>query len=337
MLELALNNGVSRLTGERIGPETGDPRGFKSYDELWDAFRRQVEAIVPAGILLRSIDRQMFADYAPCPFLSVLYRGCLEKGIDIANGGTAPYATEGHGLVGSPNVGDSLAALKKAVFEDKRLSMARLIDALDRNFEGEDEVLHLLSGAPRFGNDDDYVDSIVNDVITLASDEIRKYWSIAGTKPTVAASAGMGHLALGEVVGALPDGRQAGEPLSEGGISPYQGRNVSGPAATMRSVAKLNHLKLTGGSVFNMRFSPDVFKDAAKLRKFAVLIRTYCETGGYMVQFNITSTATLREAQQHPDTYHDLLVRVATYSAYFVELSPRLQEDIIVRMEFQEV
>ena len=337
MLELALNNGVSRLSGEQLGPRTGDPRKFKSYDEVWNAYKKQVEALVPVGILLRSADRQTYANFAPCPFLSALYPRCIERGIDVTNGGTAPYATEGHGLVGAPNVGDSLAAIKKAVFEDKKITMARLIDALGKNFKGEEEILHILKSAPKFGNDDDYVDSIVNEVLVHASNEVTRYKSISGTKPTAAAAAGTGHLALGRAVGALPDGRRAGEPLSEGGISPYQGRNVSGPTATMRSVAKLDHVKLSGGSVLNMRFNPDVLKDESKMRKFASLIRTYCESGGYLVQFNIVSSDMLRDAQKHPEKYRDLLVRVATYSAYFVELSPRVQNDIIARTEFQEV
>jgi formate C-acetyltransferase len=337
MLELALNNGVSRLTGQQIGLKTGDPKKFKSYDEVWDAYKKQVEALVPVGMLSRSVDRQTYADFAPSPFLSALYRGCLEKGLDITNGGTAPYMTEGHGLIGAPNAGDSLAAIKKVVFEDRKMTMARLIEALDNNFEGEEAMLRLLKGAPKFGNDDEYVDSIVNEVLIHASHEVTKYRSIAGTKPTAAASAGTGHLALGSMVGALPDGRKAREPLSEGGISPYQGRNVSGPTATMMSVAKLDHLKLTGGSVLNMRFNPEVLKDEPKMKKFASLVRTYCETGGYLVQFNIAGSDMLRDAQRHPEKYRDLLVRVATYSAYFVELSPRLQDDIIARTEFQEV
>jgi len=139
------------------------------------------------------------------------------------------------------------------------------------------------------------------------------------------------------VVGALPDGRKASEPLSEGGISPYQGRNVSGPTATMMSVAKLNHLKLTGGSVLNMRFNPDVLKDDSKIRKFVSLIRTFCETGGYLVQFNVVGSDVLRDAQRYPEKYRDLLVRVATYSAYYVDLPPELQDDLIARTEFQEV
>jgi formate C-acetyltransferase len=142
---------------------------------------------------------------------------------------------------------------------------------------------------------------------------------------------------LGYHVGALPDGRRSGEPLSEGGISPYQGRNVSGPTATMKSVAKLDHVHLSGGSVLNMKFNPGQFKNEENVRKFVFMIRTYCETGGYHCQFNIVDTATLRAAQKNPEKYGDLLVRVATYSAYFVELSPELQEDIIKRMEFQEM
>ena len=215
--------------------------------------------------------------------------------------------------------------------------MAELIDALDKNFEGKHEIQSLLVKAPKFGNGEDYVDSIVNDVITFFSDELSKYKGINGTKHVTAAAAGTGHIGLGQAVGALPDGRKAGEPLSEGGISPHQGRNVKGVTATLRSVAGLNHLKLTGGSVLNMKLNPSEVKDEAKTRKFISVLRTFCETGGYLVQFNIVSSNMLRDAQKHPENYRDLLVRVATYSAYFVELSPTLQNDIIARTEFQEL
>ena len=142
---------------------------------------------------------------------------------------------------------------------------------------------------------------------------------------------------LGWAVGALPDGRRAGQPLADGGVSPCSGRNVNGPTATYNSVAKLDHVKLTNGSVLNMKFSPGALKDETSLRKFASMTRTFLETGGFLVQFNIVDTATLRAAQREPDKYRDLLVRVATYSACFVELSPQLQEDIINRMEFEEL
>jgi formate C-acetyltransferase len=238
--------------------------------------------------------------------------------------------------VGAPNVGDSLAAIKKLVFDQKKIPMDRLIDALDKNFENEAEIQYLLKGAPKFGNDDEYVDSIVNEVIGHFMSEVAKYDGFAGAKSCVAAAAVTANVPLGHVVGALPDSRIAGEPLSEGGISPHQGRNTSGPTATMMSIAKLDHLKMTGGSVLNMRFHPDVLKDDQKMKKFASLIRTFCDSGGYLVQFNITSTDILRDAQMHPEKYRDLLVRVATYSAYFVDLPPELQNDIIARTEFQE-
>ncbi|HJX04175.1 MAG TPA: pyruvate formate lyase family protein, partial [Dehalococcoidia bacterium] len=252
MLELALNNGVSRLSGKQFGPKVGDARKFASYEEVWNAFKETVDFIIPLGIISTNADKKVYADYSQYPFQSALLHGLIQKGIDVTGGGMAPYATQSHGLVGAPNVGDSLAAIKKVVFDDKKFSMARLIDALDRNFEGEEELLYLLTNAPKFGNGDPYVDTIVNDVCTHFSTELSRYPGIGGTKHVTAAAAGTGHLGLGQQVGALPDGRKSGEPLSEGGISPYQGRNVKGLTATLRSVSSLDHLKLTGGSVLNM-------------------------------------------------------------------------------------
>lgn len=337
MLELALNNGVSRLTGQQLGPRTGDPRKFQSFAEVWEAFQKQVEALIPVGLLFKNVDKQLFAEFAPSPFQSALYHGCIEKGRDVINGGTAPYISYAISLSGLPNVGDSLAAIKKVVFEDKKITMEQLIDALDRNFAGCEEILSLLQAAPKFGNNDDYVDSLVNEALMLGSNEAAKVRGFAGAVSNVAAGTITSNIPMGMVVGALPDGRKAGLPLAEGGISPHQGRNVSGPTATLMSVAKLDHIKMTNGSVLNMRFNPEALKDEAKMRKFATMIRTYLESGGFFVQFNIVSTEMLREAQKHPEKYQDLLVRVSTYSAYFVELSTALQDDIIARMEFREL
>ena len=337
MLDLALNNGKARLSGQQIGPETGNPREFKSYDDVWTAYKKQVEAALPDAILYKNSDRLLYSQFAPTPFQSSLFDGPIEKGRDIANGGTLPYSRLAISLTGAPNVGDSLAAVKKAVFEDKKITMDQLITALDRNFEGEDEVLRVLERCPKFGNDDDYVDLIVNDVLMHGRQVAVKHKGACGTKVIVSAAAVTANVPLGFGVGALPDGRRAGEPLAEGGLSPYQGRNVSGPVASFRSVAKIDNVKLTNGSVFNMRFSPGALKDEVSLRKFGAMIRAFLETGGFFVQFNIVDTPTLRAAQREPEKYRDLLVRVATYSAYFVELSPDLQEDVIRRMEFQEL
>lgn len=336
ILELALNNGVSRVTGLKLGTDTGDPRKFSSYEEVWNAFKTQVEKLMPAALIFRNVDKELFSEYLPVVFQSSLFHNTIEKGLDCTNGGT-DYASYAISLTGTPDVGDALAAIKKVVFEDKKLSMERLIDALDHNFEGYEDVLQMLSKAPKFGNNIDYVDSIVNDVLTLGYNEVSKKKAFKGAVSNCAAGAVTANVPLGFIVGALPDGRKAGTPLSEGGISPHQGRNISGPTATLMSVAKLDHTKFTNGSVLNMRFSPDALKDEGKIKKFATMIRTYLELGGYLVQFNIVSTDTLKKAQREPEKYKDLLVRVATYSAYFVELSPELQNDIINRMEFQEV
>ena len=231
---------------------------------------------------------------------------------------------------------DSLAAVKKVVFDDKKITMAKLIDALDKNFEGYDDVRHLLSNAPKFGNDDDFVDTIMMAVNDNAAETVRSHTSTMGFKNVTSAQSMTANMPLGALMGALPDGRKAGEPLAEC-ISPHQGRSSSGPTATLRSVAKIDHSKMTHGSILNMRFNPDALKDDQKIRKFAALLRTFFETGGDLVQFNIIDAATLRAAQKNPDKYRDLIVRVATYSAYFVELGKEAQDDIIARTEFENV
>jgi len=337
MLELALNNGASRLTGEQIGPKTGDPRKFKSYDEVWNAYKKQVEALIPVILLFKNVDQLLYAEYCPSPFQSALFPSCIERGIDIINGGTAPYRGYAHTLLGLADVADSLAAIKKVVFENKRITMDKLIEALDKNFEGEEKVLHLLKSAPKYGNDDDYVDSIANEVLIQVSTENAKYKGIKGAISNLGSAVIASNILLGRIVGALPDGRKAGEWFADGGVSPHQGRNVSGPTATLRTIAKLDHTKLTGGATLNMKFNPDALRDESKMQKLASIVRTFFETGGPLVQFNIVSTDTLRDAQRNPEEYKDLLVRVATYSAKFVELSKEIQDDIIARMEFQEV
>jgi len=337
MLELALNNGVSRLTGEQLGPNTGDPRKFTSHEEIWNAYTRQVEYLARNVVMANNLNRQLFAQYLPTPLQSTLYNRCIEKGLDITEGGTNPYSTLGMWITGIPNVGDSLATLKKLVFDDRKITMKQLIDALDKNFEGEDKILHLINMAPKFGNDVDSVDSIVNDVLVNISDEFAKYEGFGGIRYTAAGGAVVANIPLGKAVGALPDGRLAGLPLSDGGISPYRGRNISGPTATMRSVAKLDLIKTSGGNVLNMRFNPEGLANESKMKKFALLIRKFCETGGDLVQFNIVDSSTLMDAQKHPENYRDLLVRVATYSAYFIDLPVELQNDIIARTEFGEV
>lgn len=335
-LELALNDGKRRLDGKQVGLHTGDPRKMTSYEEVWEAYKKQAENIYRLAVFYRSSDREMTYKYRPLPFHSSLFEGPITKGKDMWSSCT-PYSRCSVSPCGAPNVGDSLEAIRKVIFEDKSATMSELIDALDANFEGYDMLLKKLSAAPKYGNDIDEVDNIVNEIIMHAVSVITPLKGCNGTKMNVSPAALTGNVPLGGVVGALPDGRLAGLPISEGGVSPYQGRNVSGPLATYRSVGKIDHIRCTNGTIFNMRFSPSALKDRESMKKFESMLRQYLEEGGFFVQYNIVDTKTLRAAQENPEEYKDLLVRVATYSAYFVELGKNLQEDIINRVAMEEM
>ena len=334
-LELALNDGVSRLTQEQIGLKTGDPRKFKKYEEVWEAYKKQVEHIIPAIIVARNIDMKICSEYFPYVLISALTNNCIRRGLCLFSGG-ALYRTDVIGFAGIVNVGDSLAAIKKVVFEDKKISMDTLIEALNKNFEGYEDVLNLLRKVPKFGNDDDYVDTIVQEVIDHIVDIVQRYEGFMGTKYAAAALTATLNIPFGKIVGALPDGRKAYEPLADGGISPHYGRSTSGPMALLRSVAKLDLTKLRG-AVLNIKFNPYALKDESKVKKLCSMMRTYFETGGHHIQFNIIDAETLREAQRNPEKYKDLLVRVATWTAFFVELGREIQDEIIARTEFGEI
>lgn len=330
-LDLALHRGYLPMVDKQIGPVTEDPRNFKSYEDLWNAFTTQVDALMGYTVSLNNEDWKIRSELIPCAFASPFYKECVERGLDITEGGTSPYLTMCVLLAGLPNVGNSLAALKKCVFEDKTLTMDQVMDAIDNDFEGYPDVLNILRNAPKYGNDDPYVDKLVNDATKYVSDAVTKYHGHYGLKWTGAGASLTANIVMGLSIGASPDGRKARTPLAEGGISPYQGTNISGLAPTLNSVAKLDHSKFTGGTVLNVRISTAMVKDEANFKRVANMIRTYFQMGGMLAQFNIVGTDTLIEAQKHPEQYKDLLVRVSTYSAYFVELSPFLQNDIIIR------
>lgn len=335
-LELALNNGRCRLRGDLIGLETGNPREFTTYEQVWEAYKAQVEYLDERIYPQHIYARQCYAEMAPQPFQSVLTEGCVDKCVDITAGGsccrTDPLA--GGAIV---NVADSLAAIKRAVFEDQSITMAQLIDALDKNFEGEQRIWKILDRCPKFGNDDEYVDSIANEVLIHFADMALSKKPPYGAKGTATAAYATMNIGLGLEVGALPDGRKATMPLADAGLSPSQGKNVSGATATINSVTSLDLLKVTNGSVLNMRFGTEAVADDEKVKKFSQLIRAFCEQGGFLIQFNVISSSVLKDAMLHPNEYSDLLVRVATWSAYFVELPEELQRDIIARLEFEEV
>jgi len=331
MLEFALNDGKRRLTGDQIGPHTGDPRQFTCIEDVEDAMQAQFETCVQKAFVFKHVDMEVESEY-PVTLCSSFIMPCLERGEDLYIIG-APYSTHTTSFMGVADIADSLAALKKVVFDDHRYTMAEVIEALDNNFEGAEELRYHLAKAPKFGNDDDYVDLIAAKATARVCDFLRKHKTI-NDRPTTASVMGMTtNLPYGELMGATPDGRRAGEPLAEGGISPHQGRNTKGAIATMRSVCKIDQIKLTNGSILNIRMSPSTLKGASSILKFTQMVRTFLTHGGNMVQFNITDTATLRDAQEHPEKYRDLMVRVATYSSFFVELSRPLQDNLIERAE----
>jgi formate C-acetyltransferase len=231
VLEMALHDGRNPITGAQGGPHTGDPRTFTTYEQLWDAFAVQVKAAMEVARLRGNLELKNFGQLAPNPFQSVLSPVCFERGEDILQGGTAPQITLACSTGGIVNVADALAALKKLVYEDKRVTMDQMLAACEADFVGYEDVLSLIEQCPKFGNDDEYVDSICNDVLAVLDETPPEHHMINGGKPTVCGSIVTGTVPCGQIMGAQPDGRRAGTPLAEGGLSPHQGRNVSGITA----------------------------------------------------------------------------------------------------------
>lgn len=341
IFELALNDGKCRICGRQNGPRTGDPRFFTSMDDIWTAYQKQLEFAYRHAAAALNTEVIVHGRIMPVPFLSTTLDTCIERGLDVSNGGVDYYWSVMIAIAGMSNVGDSLAAMQKLVFEEKKVSMAQLIDALDSNFEGQESLRQMLiNKAPKFGNDNDYVDALTVKAVDMSYAESQKYRdprnralksSIWPGYFTVTA-----HVQFGETVGATPDGRKAREALNDG-ISPTQSMDTNGPTASMNSVAKIHQDQSPGGMIYNMKFSPEVLSSDEKLLALANMIKTYFHKGGGQVQFNVTSTKTLLDAQKRPEKYRNLMVRVVGYSALFVELSTPVQGDLIKRTQYTDL
>ncbi len=333
VLEITLNNGVDPRTGQRIGLETGDPTQFETFEELFEAYQRQLSHFVDIKIRGNNVVERLYASYLPAPFLSLLIDDCITKGKDYHDGG-ARYDTSYIQGVGVGTMTDALAAIKYHVFDEKTLTMAELLAVLRENFESHERMRQmLLNKAPKYGNDDDYADDVMVSVFEAYFNAIDGRPNTRGGTYRINLLPTTVHVYFGSVIGATPDGREAGMPLSEG-ISPVQGADRRGPTAVIKSVAKMDHVR-TGGTLLNQKFTPQLLKDEAGLDKFVQLIRTYFKLGGHHVQFNVVDAATLRAAQENPEQHRDLIVRVAGYSDYFCDLSQALQDEIIARTEHQ--
>ncbi|MGD8961275.1 MAG: glycyl radical protein [Desulfobacterales bacterium] len=335
ILELTLNNGTDPLSGQTVGPQTGDPKAFKGFDDLYDAFVQQLEYIVDLKIRINNYIERMYARYAPAPFLSVVIADCIANGKDYYNGGPR-YNTNYIQCCGIGTVTDSLSALKKHVFETKTVPMVELLAALQDDFSGQEALrLRLLNKTPFFGNDDDTADALMRRVYADLFAVIDGKPNTKGTTYHLNMLSTTCHVYFGKMLGASANGRLAGLPISDG-TSPSHGADRNGPTAVIKSLAKMDQVK-SGGTLLNQRFLPDVLKDEDGIEKFCHLIRTYFNLNGHHIQFNIVDSNTLRKAQQAPGDYRDLLVRVAGYSDYFVDLDVDHQEEIIARTQHDSI
>ncbi len=331
ILELALHDGTDPVTGRRLGPETGDPAGFKTFDDLFDAFRAQLRRVLDVKIAGNMLVERMYAALMPAPFLSVLTDDCIEKGRDY-NAGGARYNNTFIQFVGIGTITDSLAALSQMVFDEKILDMAAFVSALDDDFKGREALRQrLLNKTHRYGNDDDYADGLMKRVFDELVALVDGRPNGKGGHYRVEMLPTTSHVYFGTMTGATPDGRRAGAPLSEG-ISPVQGADRKGPTAVMRSAGKMDHI-MTGGTLLNMKFTPSLLEGEAGIDNLARLVRGYFKMDGHHVQFNVVGADTLRAAQVDPQSHRDLIVRVAGYSDYFCDLSSALQDEIIARTE----
>lgn len=331
IIEITLNNGVNPLTGKQVSIKTGDPRDFKSYDELYNAFKTQLNYVVNQKILVSNYIDRMFAKYSPATFLSVVIEDCISKGKDYYNGGPR-YNTNYIQCTGLGTVTDSLATLKKHVFEEQSVAMDTILEAVSKNFEGE-EILRqtIINNTPFYGNDDDYADAIALQVYDDLLDAIDGKPNTKGETFHLNMLSTTCHVYFGKVMGATPNGRLAHKSISDG-TSPSHGADTNGPSAVIKSLTKLDQTK-SGGTLLNQRFLPSLLKRDEDLKKLGQLVRSYFALGGHHIQFNIVDTATLYAAQKNPEDYKDLLVRMAGYSDYFNDMNADLQQEVIDRTE----
>ncbi len=331
VLEITLNDGLDPRTGKEIGVKSGDPTRFESFDELMDAFQKQLQHFIDIKIKGNIIIERLWAEHLPAPFMSILIDDCIKTGKDYNDGG-ARYNTSYVQGVGLGSITDSLTAVKHHVFDQKNMTFSQLLDSLRANFKGADDVRKtLIDRTPKYGNDDSYPDEIMTQVFELFFRAVDGRPNTKGGHFRINLLPTTCHVYFGSVIGAMPDGRKRGEPLSEG-VSPVQGADRQGPTAVLKSASKIDHVR-TGGTLLNQKFTPHVLETKDGLEKLRHLIRAYFTMDGHHIQFNVVTADTLRKAQKNPEKYRDLIVRVAGYSDYFVDLGEDLQNEIIKRTE----
>ncbi len=331
--------GTDIWTGQPIAEQPGAMLQWRSFDDVMAAYTLQAKAFARFGFMQALPLIEAHNTYRPCPWISSITRDCIDRGLAHYDGG-ARYGNAALSvcMIGVATLGDSLAAIKKLVFDDRVLSLQQLQHALKTNFEDQStapsgaEIQHLCRQVPKYGNDQGEVDQIVRECLNIIVKELSQYKTEFGAPYGTTVSPVTAHVAYGMICGATPDGRKAGTPLSDS-VSPTQGADVLGPTASVKSVSVLQHVNLVQGTIFNMKMHPSAMAGRSGLMQWANLVRTYFDLGGWEVQFNIVDTETLKDAMRNPDKHRDLVVRVVGYSAFFVNLDRATQEDIIARTE----
>lgn len=331
IFELTMFNGFDNMTGRQLGIKSGDVTTFTTFEELWDAFKAQINYFLDIKLEGSNIIETIYAKYMPSPFLSIITNDCISRGKDY-NAGGARYNTNYLQGVGIGTITDSLAAVKYNVFEQKNFTMEEFLKALTSDFKGYEQIHNLVvNKTPKYGNDDEYADSLMKDVFNFYQKSVTGRPNMKGGTYRINMLPTTCHVYFGDVMIASPNGRLAHKPVSEG-ISPEKGADVKGPTAVIKSCSKMDHLQ-TGGTLLNQKFPPSVVAGEEGLNNMGHLVRSYFNMDGHHIQFNIIDRQTLINAQQHPDEYKDLIVRVAGYSDHFRNLSKALQDEIIERTE----
>jgi formate C-acetyltransferase len=328
ILELTLNNGWSRIFKRKIGIETGDSRQFKSFEEFQEAFRKQMAWRFETEIIKSHITEMALL---PKAFNSAMVEDCIEKGLSKEHGG-ARYNIHAAQTWGRIDTGNSLAAIKKLVYDEKKISMDELCLALENNFKNHEDIRKMCIEVPKYGNDNDYVDEQVAWVTHVINEEAKKYKSTYGGCTVISEVPSASYIGVGMMVGALPSGRLASEPLGEA-ASPTVGSTLNGPTAILKSAGKVNNADMNQGQTLNMRMEPEIFVNDNGFKRLADFIRVFVDQRVDHVQINVVSSDTLRAAQLEPEKYNDLTVKVAGYNARFITLHKKLQDTIIARTE----
>ena len=328
IIEFALLDGKNRKSGRPISARTGNPLEFQTYEDFLAAVKKQIEYVTRVVVKGSHVIDEICMN-RPSPALSLTFKECIEKAKDYAWGGAKYNAGNGIILIGVADLINSLAAVRHIIFETQQATMAELLDALEHNFAGYEELQKFCLEAPKYGNDDPRVDEIAGDMFTFIADEIEKYSSKFG-RMTPGILPVSGNTPFGLEVGALPSGRRAWKPLADG-VSPSGGTDCNGPGSVLKSVANIPHARFVQGTLLNMKVEPGMLATENGITQMMALLKSMCSLGVYHVQFNVIDQEKLLRAQKNPEEYRGLLVRVAGYTAFFVELGKDVQDEIIGR------